>query len=90
MSINLTREERWIIRMEANAHLNCPIEVVAGDAAPQMVGESWYWQTKGGKRIHHPSAYSKKGWSSMTYCNSTRRVEVGIEWIETYLHGQVS
>lgn len=29
----------------------------------------------------HPSAYAKKGRSSMVYVNSTYRTEVGAEWL---------
>ena len=41
-------------------------------------GEYAHYRTKGkGIRINHPSAYSKKGWSSMEYYPSTRRETYG-------------
>lgn len=68
-------------RQAVSAHANCRIEVVAGDTAPRLAGQGWHYQTKGGRRIDHPSAYSRKGWSSMVYVASTRRVVVGSEWL---------
>lgn len=59
----------------------CPIEIVPGDQAPIEVGESWYFRTKGGDRISHPSSYYKKGWSNMVYVPATRRIEVGQDFL---------
>lgn len=44
-------------------------EVKFGDIKiPKIVeAHSWYFETKGGTRIYHPSAYSKVGWSNMNY-----------------------
>jgi hypothetical protein len=50
------------------------------NAAPKLTGESWHYETRGGTRISHPSAYSKSGWSNMVYCHSTIRIEVGANW----------
>jgi len=51
------------------------------DSAPAMAGESYHYETLGGRRIWHPSAYSRRGWSNMRYVGSTRRLVVGEEWI---------
>lgn len=72
---------RRAARQAVNAPGNCRIQVVDGAAAPTLAGEGWHWSTKGGKRIDHPSAYSRKGWGNMVYVASTRRVVVGREWL---------
>jgi hypothetical protein len=36
--------------------------------------------------IFHPNAYARKGWSNMVYCPSTRRVEVGADWLRAATH----
>jgi hypothetical protein len=58
-----------------------PVVVVDGSAGPKVRGRGFQYETKGGTVIDHPSAYSKFGWSNMVYCHSTRRVEVGREWL---------
>lgn len=72
---------RRAARQAVSAPANSRIEVIEGAAAPTLAGQGWHWRTKGGKRIDHPSAYSRKGWSSMVYVASTRRVVVGREWL---------
>lgn len=70
------------IRAEANCSgKSYPIVDVDGFDAPAVAGESWHYETKGGRRIHHPSAYSKNGWSNMVYIGSTKRIEVGRGWL---------
>lgn len=59
-----------------------PIEIVDGDNPPRLVGESSGYVTRGGRKIYHPSAYSKRGWSNMVYSPSTMRIEVGQDWID--------
>jgi len=69
---------RRIARREANAHNNCPVEVVAGNVEPRIVGRSYYFTTPSGKTIvKYPNAY---GWRTL-YHASTIRVEVGVEWL---------
>ncbi|CAM6053500.1 unnamed protein product [Sphagnum tenellum] len=59
-----------------------PFEIIAGIAmAPRLRGTSYHYTTRTGIPIHYPSAYSRCGWSSMVYHNSTRRVEVGEDWL---------
>lgn len=76
------RRLRRIAREAAGAHRSCPVEIIAGDAAPRMTGESWCFRTRGGTRIMYPSAYSRSGWSNMVYDPSTLSVEVGRDWLQ--------
>ena len=62
-------------------HSRIPVCVVGGSQEPTIVGESWGWETRTGIPIRHPTAYSKVGWSSMVYRASTKRIEVGEEWL---------
>jgi hypothetical protein len=81
-NVNLTIEARRIARNAAEASRNnLPVVVVEGDSAPVETGDSWHYETKGGTRIMHPSAYKKLGFSNMVYVSSTRRVEVGLDWL---------
>ena len=69
-------------RIAAAARANCHVRVVSGDVAPRLVGRSYYWTTPSGKTVvRHPNAYR---WPKL-YWPSTRRVEVGEEWIERML-----
>lgn len=58
-----------------------PIEDVDGFQAPSLVGESYYWTTRGGRRIYHRSAYARKGWSNIVYSPSTLAIQVGRGWL---------
>lgn len=58
-----------------------PVGVVTGEASPKVTGTSFHYKTRGGRRIYHPSAYAKRGWSNMVYCPSTLSVEVGQDWL---------
>lgn len=81
---NLSASQRRAIRRSANESYNTriPIRIVPGIAlAPRSVGEGWHYETTGGTRIYHPSAYSRKGWSNMRYIPSSRRIEVGELWV---------
>lgn len=81
LDLNTRRQVRRI----ANADNNLPVVVVPGNAAPTRKGSSYHWETRGGTRIMHPSAYSRKGWSNIVYCGSTRRVEVGQDWLASHM-----
>lgn len=59
---------------------NYPIEVVHGDDAPKLVGQSYYWTTPGGTLVQHPSAFAKRGWPTV-YHHSTLRIVVGDTWV---------
>lgn len=58
-----------------------PIVVIDGFAEPLVYGESFYYTNKMGQRIYHPSAYAKKGWSSLVYKPSTTHIKVGAGWL---------
>jgi hypothetical protein len=49
---------------------------------PVLSGDRGGYFTKTGIPIRYPSAYSKKGWSTMTYHCSTRSISVGEEYIK--------
>ena len=73
-----TLAQRRTARQQAGAWSHCPVEVVAGDAAPHLAGRSYYWTTPSGKtEVRHPNAY---GWPTL-YWPSTLRVVVGQEWL---------
>jgi hypothetical protein len=75
-------ERRAILRSAGQKQANIHIEIIPGIAlAPRTLGQSWHYTTRTGIPIDHPSAYSKRGWSSMVYHHSTRRVQVGGDWI---------
>ena len=53
-------------------------------STPEVTGKraGWHYTTKTGKVIRHPSAYSKKGWSSMVYHSAQYfTITVGLRWI---------
>ncbi len=56
-----------------------PVDLVDGDSAPELVGESGHWTTKAGRPVYSPSAYIR-AYGRPVYHRSTRRVVVGREW----------
>lgn len=58
-----------------------PIEIVDGDAAPKLVGESYHWTTPGGAPVHYPNAY-RRAWGKPVYVGSTFCIQVGREWLK--------
>jgi hypothetical protein len=77
-----TLEERRLVRdATKDADRKTVVRLIPGDSPPRVRGVYGGWQTKGGREIRYPSAYSKVGWSNMTYVCSTRRVEVGVDWL---------
>lgn len=55
-----------------------------GKEPPVLSGSrsSWHYETKGGRRIYHPSAYSRSGWNNMVYVNASFfSVTCGIDWL---------
>lgn len=76
----ITRRIRRAVLLSAGeTQANIRIVVVPGIAlAPRKAGRSYYWTTPSGKtEVQHPSAY---GWPTV-YHSSTRRVEVGAQWL---------
>ena len=68
-------------RKELKDKSNRPVKIIPkSDDPPQFKGESWGWETKGGRYIRYPSAYRKIGWSNMMYRQSTLHIEVGEKW----------
>jgi hypothetical protein len=80
MKLTIT-QRRSVLAMAGVNQPNIPIQVVPGNVAPYFAGSAWHYETAGGSRIWHPSAYASKGWSNMRYIASTRRVVVGVEWL---------
>jgi hypothetical protein len=78
---------KWIlsvrreIRKACEAGKELTVHVVDGDCAPRKVGTRGHHETRGGSWVRFPGAYSKRGWGNMRYVCSTRRVEVGAEWV---------
>lgn len=70
-----------VVRELVNASSYTKVQVVPGDKQPTLTGEGYHWETNGGTRISHPSAYAKRGWSNMRYVASTLCVEVGEQWL---------
>lgn len=66
-----------------NLHDNVRVEMIPGDDTPHITGNVPQYYTRGGRRIHHPSAYSRFGWSNMVYRGSTRAVQVGASWLDS-------
>ncbi len=64
-----------------NSNSRIPVHIVGGSQEPTIVGESYGWETRTGIPIRHPTSYAKVGWSSMRYRASTKRIEVGEEWL---------
>jgi hypothetical protein len=60
-----------------------PIVIKQGNNPPVLEGAGFYWSNRSGDIIRHPTAYKKKGWSSLRYNHSTHRIEVGEEWLIT-------
>ena len=54
-----------------------PIVRITGDSGPTITGEPGGHFTKGGDRIAHPTAYSRRGWSNIVYACDTRVITVG-------------
>jgi hypothetical protein len=76
ISLFLKRE----IRKSVGAHTNCPVVIVNGSSPPKLIGSSFYYENKSGDIIWHPLAY-RKAWGKPIYIRSTKRVEVGSEWL---------
>lgn len=58
-----------------------PVIPINGNSEPELRGYRGGWFTHGGKKIDHPRAYSKVGFSNMIYLHDTRRIIVGSDWI---------
>lgn len=81
MKSTINQAARREVRKVAGAWRACEVRIVDGADAPSLRGESFHWETRGGRRVYHPNAYAKRGWSNLVYVCSTYRVEVGREWL---------
>lgn len=76
------RQISKVVRAKAKATgTPYPIEDKDGFAAPKLVGKSYHYTTRTGLPVYHPSAYARKGWSSLVYHGSTLRIVVGRGWL---------
>ena len=75
----ITTARKWY-RNNRTCRSNIPVEIILGNSAPEMRGESSHYVTMGGTRIQHPNAYSRKGRSNMRYVPSTLCLVVGEDW----------
>ena len=71
---------RWLRKIAGAASCR-RIDIIDGVAGPTLTGDTWHYETLGGTRIRHPSAYRKVGRSNMRYVSSTISVEVGRDWL---------
>jgi hypothetical protein len=59
-----------------------PVEEVSGCQPPRIVGDTWHYETPGGKRVRFPNSYRRVAFSSrLTYVPSEERIEVGMDWL---------
>lgn len=64
---------------------NIRIEILPNSHyAPNILGRSFRYETRGGTIIKYPSAYRRSGWGNMVYRPSTKRIEVGELWISEH------
>lgn len=78
----ITPRVRTAIRKLFGASSAVPVKVLAGGCmAPRLLGEPTYYETRGGRPIYHPSAYSRKGWSNMVKRGGDQRIVVGEEYV---------
>jgi hypothetical protein len=57
------------------------IQLIDGNSKPRIVGRTFRWETKTGKPVYYPNAY-KRAWGKPIYIASTRRIQVGKQWVE--------
>jgi hypothetical protein len=75
---------RWIREVAGSKTTRCPIVVVKGADPPTLKGRGWYYKNKSGDVIRYVNAY-KRAWGKPIYVHSTRRIEVGSDWLLTGL-----
>jgi len=68
------RSLRTAARSLFNASNAVPVTVSADVTEPTIHGNRGGHFTRGGDRIHSPSAYSRFGWSNMVYRSSTLEI----------------
>lgn len=85
--IELTAKQRTAIRKLANAANQGapPVLIVSGSVGPQLVGTRCGYSTPAGTPIPNPAKYR----GPKVYRPSTRRVMVGLEWLEAWLWAEM-
>jgi hypothetical protein len=76
------RKLRARIRARFSASSAVPVIVQPGNTPPTMTGKPGGHFTKGGARVYHPGAYSRRGWSNLVYRCSSQVIHVGADWKE--------
>jgi hypothetical protein len=76
--------KKWIREVAGAKGTCCPIKVVIGNNPPTLKGRRWHYQNKSGDVIRYVNAY-KRAWGKPIYVHSTRRIEVGSDWLLTGL-----
>jgi hypothetical protein len=86
MGLPLTKREKAAMRRLADsARMPRPVIVVDGDAPPRLVGDHSYWAFRGsGERVYSDLKWLRKVGHDLIFHPSTRRVEVGGEWLERW------
>lgn len=74
------RTARKLVRCSNPTQPVVLVDEQGGKDSIGFTGNSWHYETRGGRRIWHPPAYSKKGFSNMVYVGSTRQLECGREF----------
>lgn len=74
-----------IRRIAGKKNSQYPVVVIPGNKKPKFKGERAHYVNTAGDWIYHPSAYSRKGFSSMRYKYSTQRIEVGAQYLSKIL-----
>lgn len=72
------RKERSRVRAFFGVSNAVPVIESPEVSKPELTGERGGFFTRGGSRISHPSAYSRKGFSNMVYHCSTRMILVPV------------
>lgn len=77
---------RGLVKRKSGAAHVASVEIIPGGQPPKIAsGSSGGFFTKGGTRIDHPGAYSKKGWSNMEYLTNDEHATVGVWWLKRWL-----
>jgi hypothetical protein len=77
---NYSKIIKKLIREAVSANSNCPIQIVSGSSPPKLCGRSYYYTNRSGAEIRYPNAY-RRAWGKPIYMPSTRRIQVGSEWV---------
>lgn len=60
---------------------SCPIFIIEGEGSPAMQGSPGFWSPPSGKNLKKYPAYQNMYKKHMNYHKSTRKVEVGVQWL---------